>query len=189
MSEKQDADGFWTVSTQRGDIKAKNVIFATNAYTSAILPQYTDHITPVRGICSRIVTKKQPAPLLTNSYTLRWSSWSYDYLIPRTDGSIVVGGARPHYLHDLKNWWNVTDDGKLMENTKQYFDGYMQRHFRGWEDSEAYTDQVWTGSESNYPSPPSLPLLRDHKHPYNYSFLTNPISSHGILIGSPAPRR
>ena len=24
----------------------------------------------------------------------------------------------------------------------------MQRHFVGWEDSEAYTDQIWTGSES-----------------------------------------
>ncbi|KAL1875590.1 hypothetical protein Plec18167_005526, partial [Paecilomyces lecythidis] len=84
-------------------------------------------------------------PFLSNTYTLRFNSWDYDYLIPRADGSIIVGGARSDYLHNLDQWYNTTDDSKLIESAKNYFDGYMQRHFRGWEDSGAYTDRVWTG--------------------------------------------
>lgn len=72
----------------------------------------------------------------------------YDYLISRTDGSIVVGGARRDYYTKFDTWFNSYDDSRLIEPAKNYFDGYMQRHFIGWEDSEAYTDKVWTGSTS-----------------------------------------
>ncbi|GAD98150.1 FAD dependent oxidoreductase superfamily [Paecilomyces variotii No. 5] len=148
ISETPDSStNRWTVTTSsRGSITAKKVIFATNAYTSALLPQYTGKIVPVRGICSRIITpKNNPSPYLPNTYSLRWSPTIYDYLIPRPDGSIVVGGARADYLSNLSNWYNVVDDSKLIEPAKDYFDGYMQRHFRGWKDSGAYTDRVWTG--------------------------------------------
>ncbi|KAJ9269411.1 hypothetical protein DTO212C5_4474 [Paecilomyces variotii] len=141
------SSGRWTVTTSsRGSIKAKKVIFATNAYTSALLPQYKGKIVPVRGMCSRIMTPKdKPSPYLPNTYSLRWSPTIFDYLIPRPDGSIIVGGARAEYLPELSNWYNVVDDSELIEPAKNYFDGYMQRHFRGWEDSGAYTDRVWTG--------------------------------------------
>jgi glycine/D-amino acid oxidase-like deaminating enzyme len=66
-------------------------------------------------------------------------------MIPRLDGSIVVGGAKPRFWHDPKQWYGVTDDSKLIEPAKDYFDGLMQRHFNGWEESGAYTDMVWTG--------------------------------------------
>ena len=46
-----------------------------------------------------------------------------------------------------EQWYNVTDDSELIEPVKNYFDGFMQRTFRGWEDSEAVTDMVWTGSK------------------------------------------
>lgn len=141
------SSGRWTVTTSsRGSIKAKKAIFATNAYTSALLPQYKGKIVPVRGMCSRIMTPKdKPSPYLPNTYSLRWSPTIFDYLIPRPDGSIIVGGARAEYLPELSNWYNVVDDSELIEPAKNYFDGYMQRHFRGWEDSGAYTDRVWTG--------------------------------------------
>ena len=137
----------WSVKTSRGSIKASQIIHATNAYASALLPEYKDRIVPVRGICSRIVTRKAHPPLLANSYILRIAPGEYDYLIPRTDGSIVVGGARRDYFKDLSQWYDVADDSKLIEPAKHYFDGYMQRHFRGWEESGAETDKVWTGSE------------------------------------------
>lgn len=71
----------------------------------------------------------------------------YDYLIPRSDGSIVVGGARRDYYTKLNEWFNSYDDSNLIEPAKSYFDGYMQRHFVGWQDSDAYVDQIWSGSE------------------------------------------
>ncbi|KAF7197943.1 Gamma-glutamylputrescine oxidoreductase [Pseudocercospora fuligena] len=135
----------WSIETDRGSVKASKVIYATNAYTSTLLPEFKKKIIPVRGICSRIVPTKAHAPFLSNSYILRLSPMEYDYLIPRSDGSIVVGGARRDYFRDLDQWYDNIDDSKLIEPAKNYFDGYMQRHFRGWEDSGAYTDKVWTG--------------------------------------------
>lgn len=147
VSSHADSSGHWTVSTPRGDTKAKKIIYATNAYSSALLPQYAKKIVPVRGMCSRILSPKANGPFINNSYILRFNEFEYDYLIPRHDGSIIVGGARRDYYHDLGEWYGNSDDSKLVENAKGYFDGYMQRNFRGWEDSEAYTDSVWTGSK------------------------------------------
>lgn len=145
ISSTQDSQGYWVIDTQRGAVRAKHVIIATNAYTAALLPEYHDKIIPYRAICSRIVVPNSP-PLLPNTYTLRFNEWDFDYLIPRKDGSIVVGGARRAYLQRLEDWYGNVDDSELIEGAKHYFDGYMQRHFRGWESSGARTDQVWTGS-------------------------------------------
>lgn len=136
------------METSRGTVAANVVVLATNAYTSSLAPQYQGKIVPVRGTCSRIVVPAgSTAPRLTNTYTLRLNAWDYDYLIPRGDGSIVVGGARSSFIQDEKNWYNVSDDSLVLEPAVRYFDGYMQRNFVGWENSFAYTDRVWTGSK------------------------------------------
>ncbi|KAJ5113135.1 hypothetical protein N7456_001669 [Penicillium angulare] len=146
-STHSDSPYRWRVETSsRGAVAAKVVVFATNAYTSTLAPQYQGKIVPVRGTCSRIVVPPgSQAPRLTNTYTLRLNAWDYDYLIPRGDGSIVVGGARSSFIHDEKNWLDVSDDSRVLEPAARYFDGYMQRNFVGWENSHAYTDRVWTG--------------------------------------------
>ncbi|TVY30611.1 Gamma-glutamylputrescine oxidoreductase [Lachnellula hyalina] len=146
ISDTPDSEGRWTVTTSRGSIKAKKVVLASNAYTSGIAPQFANKIVPVRGICSRITTPaNKPAPTLVNTMSLRYKANQYDYLIPRTDGSIIVGGAKQQFWSDPTHWYGVTDDSKLIEPAKNYFDGLMQRHYKGWEDSGAYTDKVWTG--------------------------------------------
>lgn len=146
VSESAGDDGRWTVTTSRGPIRATWVIFASNAYTSAIAPEYKDRIVPVRGTCSHIVTPNPPASPLRSSYSLRSKSWDYDYLIPRPDGSIVVGGGKSTYLHDLSRWYDNTDDSRLIDLAAGCFDDYMQRHYHGWEHTGAHVDQSWTGS-------------------------------------------
>ncbi|KAL4985439.1 FAD dependent oxidoreductase-domain-containing protein [Aspergillus falconensis] len=145
----------YTLQTPRGVLRAKKLIFATNGYTSSLLPQYKEAIVPVRGTCSRIIvpqsTSSKPRPnqtlppKLRASYMIRHNAVNYDYLIPRSDGSIIVGGARPAFIHDLNSWYNVTDDSVVLDAAKRYFDGYMQKHFVGWEASGAETENVWTG--------------------------------------------
>ncbi|KAI6839845.1 FAD dependent oxidoreductase superfamily [Hortaea werneckii] len=161
IDRSSQGEGCWKVKTYRGSIEAKKVVFATNAYSSALLPEFANHIVPVRGICSRIISPKVDGPFINNSYILRFNDYEYDYLIPRHDGSIVVGGARRDYYNDLGEWFGNSDDSKLMENAKGYFDGYMQRHFQGWEDSEAFTDSVWTGimgySSDGFPHVGAIP--------------------------------
>ena len=147
VSDVPDDEGRWTVTTNRGSIRAKWVVFSTNAYTSSIAPEYKDKIIPVRGFCSRIVVPNPPPSPLERSYMLRFNGWHYDYLIPRPDGSIIVGGAKStFYYQDQDSWYNNTDDSRTVEAAVRYFDNYMQRHFHGWENTGAYTDRVWSGS-------------------------------------------
>jgi hypothetical protein len=80
---------------------------------------------------------------------LRHNDWEYDYLISREDGSIVVGGAKRDFYRDLNTWFDNSDDSTLIESAKGYFDGYMQRTFKGWDDSLASVDKIWTGSNLN----------------------------------------
>ncbi|KFA53812.1 hypothetical protein S40293_01717 [Stachybotrys chartarum IBT 40293] len=145
VSDTPSLDGHWTVHTDRGAIRARKVIVATNAYTAAILPEYRDKIIPYKGVSCRIAAPPGKAPLLNNTYALRFDDWDFDYLIPRPDGSIVVGGARQRYYHDLENWYNNADDSTLIDDASGYFDGYMQRHFAGWANSDARVTHLWTG--------------------------------------------
>jgi glycine/D-amino acid oxidase-like deaminating enzyme len=149
VSEAPDATGRWTLVTNRGTIKARKVVFATNAYTESLLPEYKGKIIPYRAICSRIKTPGKH-PLLNNTYALRFSDWNFDYLIPRMDGSIIVGGARDAYIRSTGAWYGNVDDTEVIDGARSYFDGYMQRHFYGWENSGAYVDDIWTGSMSPY---------------------------------------
>ena len=76
---------------------------------------------------------------------MRHSSKGADYQITRPDGSIIVGGGRPFYLSQADKWYNVHDDSQLIEPAVPYFDGLMQRTYRGWEHSGAKVDRIWTG--------------------------------------------
>ena len=144
-----DEDGGYTINTDRGKVKTPIIVFATNGYTAGLLPQYRNVITPTKATASHITVPphgKQPA-YLSNTYNIRYAPDRVDYLNPRPDGSIVVGGGQWTYKKERDLWYDVYDDSTLIEPAKHYFDGLMQRHFRGWEDSGAETESVWTGSE------------------------------------------
>lgn len=139
-------DGGFTVRTPRGEVHANKVVHANNAYVSGLLPEYSDNIIPCKGICCRItVPEGKSTPVLTNSYIERNTDGTLSYLIPRSDGSIVVGGAAKVFQDSRDQWYRNVDDSLLIEAAKDYYDGYMQRTFRGWEDSGAKVDQIWTG--------------------------------------------
>ncbi|KAF4313992.1 putative FAD dependent oxidoreductase superfamily protein [Botryosphaeria dothidea] len=146
VSEARDEGNRWAVSTPRGRLRAKQVVYCTNAYTAGVAPQYRDKIIPVKGICSRIaVPEGAPKPHLPNTYSLRYAPGIYDYQITRPDGSIIIGGAKQWFWHDKSHWYGVTDDASLIEPAKQHFPGFMQRNYRGWEQSGAEVDKIWTG--------------------------------------------
>ena len=43
-------DGKWNVQTSRGSVAADKVIYATNAYSQALIPELEGLITPMRGM-------------------------------------------------------------------------------------------------------------------------------------------
>lgn len=147
VTKTPDADGYLTITTSRGPVRARRVVYATNGYTSSVVPEFAGRIIPVRGTCSHIKPVNKVAPFRANSYMIRWSETYYEYLVPRLDGSIIVGGGRSEFYHDLPSWYDNVEDDSLIESATKYFDNYMQRVFHGWEKSGAYTAQLWTGSE------------------------------------------
>ncbi|KAG0652384.1 Gamma-glutamylputrescine oxidoreductase [Hyphodiscus hymeniophilus] len=152
-----DEDGFWHFNTPRGTIKARKVVYTTNGFTSALLPEYAGVIFPVRAICSHIkIPKDEEAPKLLGSYCINYNQ-SWDYLIQREDQSIIAGGGGITFRDDYSQWRNNVNDNALIEPARHYFDNYMQRNFKDWEDSGAYVDKIWTGITGC--TPDSLPHI------------------------------
>lgn len=136
------------MTTPDGLIKARKIIYATNGYTSHLLPEYARCIVPIRGIACHISSPKgTDTPHLVNTYGIRFDARNNDYLIPRPDGSIIVGGARQRFWHNKERWYGTIRDDELIEEAVSYFDDYMQRHFRCWENSGAKAESIWTGSK------------------------------------------
>lgn len=84
----------WVLHTPRGQVVAKQVLLATNGYTSHLLPKMTGLINPVRAQIGALVPPEGATPL---EHTYIWSSaaGADDYLIQR-DGSgiMILGGER-----------------------------------------------------------------------------------------------
>lgn len=146
----QGKDRLHRMLTPEREVTARQVIFASNAYTSVVLPEYTDVIVPCEGLVCHITTPDghQLPQLPAGSYAIReeGEEWSgYNYIIQKTDNTIVLGGAHHLYKSDLPSWYNNADDGSIIDSARDYMASYMQRSFIGWEDSHAIIDQVWTG--------------------------------------------
>ncbi|CAG7946144.1 unnamed protein product [Penicillium olsonii] len=146
VAETPTADGLWPVTTDRGVIHARKIIFATNAYTSALAPQYAKAIVPCKGVCTQIFAAPgAPHQNLPGTYAIRLGTGAYIYQITRKDGSLIVGGASHTFKNDLEEWHNNPDDSKLIDVAVNFLKGYMQRTFLGWEDSGAEAKHIWSG--------------------------------------------
>lgn len=92
----QDDDGgeFATVVTDRGNLRARHVVHATNAWMSHLVPELRPFVSPVRAN----VQRQLPIPVTirvdrANSYWLRYAEHDYDYMMQRPDGAFIVGRA------------------------------------------------------------------------------------------------
>lgn len=152
----------WTIRTSRGEITARAVIVATNAYTSSLLPEFKPLIVPVRGTACSITPAPSHSPgalpgPIKYSYGIRFGTGEVDYMIPRQgrgrvpgkgDRSIILGGAKGCFLHDIDQWYNNKHDDEEMPGARRYFEEYMGKHFVGWNGNEkGNVDHVWSGGE------------------------------------------
>ncbi|KGO57768.1 FAD dependent oxidoreductase [Penicillium expansum] len=146
IGETPNANGFWPVTTSRGTINARKIILATNAFTSALAPQYSKAIIPCKGICTQIAAAPgAPHQELSGTYCTRSGPGAAVYQISRNDGTLIIGGAENLFKDNREEWYDNPDDGKLIQVAVDYLDGHMQRNFLGWEDSKAEIKQVWAG--------------------------------------------
>jgi glycine/D-amino acid oxidase-like deaminating enzyme len=87
---KQRSEGHkYVVHTNRGDIECEHVVYASNAFTSGLLPELKEIIVPTRG--QMIVT----SPLKNFELPMNvWINRGYEYLNQRPDGRLCAGGMR-----------------------------------------------------------------------------------------------
>ncbi|KAF2633173.1 FAD dependent oxidoreductase [Macroventuria anomochaeta] len=141
------SSGAELLATHRGTITAAKVVLATNAYTAGLLPVFKGNIVPVRGMASHHRAGGAVHPHLTNTYNINFGpDKGVDYLNPRPDGGIVVGGGAWMFRQDERSWKNNFDDAHLFPpDVMGYWREYMQDRFLGWENSNSKNDSAWTG--------------------------------------------
>ena len=113
---QQLEDGSWVMHTSRGMLAAKQVLLATNAYTSHLLPEFSDLIVPVKGEMSALIPPPALCPGSGGALVGRNSYGFYgrgggnfnqdDYLVQRPfstahgadsrGGELMFGGGREY---------------------------------------------------------------------------------------------
>ncbi|THU84146.1 DAO-domain-containing protein [Dendrothele bispora CBS 962.96] len=100
--------GRWVIETDRGSVTIANtVVFATNAYTAGLLPEFEGIILPTPHLCDKVI----PPPSFSGSHSLQNT---YGVLLPHnalfsinprssTDGIVLFGGSNPG-IGDFLKW-------------------------------------------------------------------------------------
>ncbi|WRT63779.1 uncharacterized protein IL334_000704 [Kwoniella shivajii] len=113
----QSEDGVsWDVQTPRGKVRAKKVVYATNAYSDALLEEMDGLIVPHRA--QAIKLSSAPAgpekfPRIEGSYSLRYLPQHFYSICCRPDNSISLGTSRKWHgmsPETAKSIVNTVDD-------------------------------------------------------------------------------
>jgi len=157
-----------TLHTPRGTLTTTSLIHATNAYTPSLLPSFTSTIVPYKGMNSHHTPSHRISPHLSHTYNISFAPTKStpttpshptgtDYLNPRPDSTIVVGGGSWLYTHsstphNKSLWYNTVDDsltsGHFPPHIYSHWTSYMSTTFLGWENSAAQPDSIWTGIQA-----------------------------------------
>ncbi|OQE20034.1 hypothetical protein PENSTE_c014G01731 [Penicillium steckii] len=142
-----------TVCTNRGKIRAKNVIHAGNAWMSHLVPELRPFVSPVRvnvvhfgastndqADQSTCVSDRSPFQLSSKySLWLRYGEKDYDYLIQRNDGGLVVGRA-------CTGRKATSDDSTTDIAPMQHLRGFAEEALGSVSaGSSSYIDHQWSG--------------------------------------------
>ena len=122
------------VQTERGNIEAGSIVYATNAWARELLPFLNETIVPVRN--QVIIT--EPAPRLWN-FGLS-TNYGYEYFMQRPDNRIVLGGMRwKTPSMEVDN----ADDASMAPEVSAALRAFLPEHFadlRG-----VQVEQEWIG--------------------------------------------
>jgi len=144
--------GEWLVHTDRGAVATSHIIIAANGYSSYLLPQFSDLITPVSATMSAL----KPPPSFSN--TLLPNSFGFmgvgnqdrvqsDYLVQApisTGGHMMYGGGRQTQTNFGVG---VTDDSYVDGATEQYLASNLPKllNLSTPEKEGLQSAAIWTG--------------------------------------------
>ncbi|KIY52296.1 FAD dependent oxidoreductase [Fistulina hepatica ATCC 64428] len=170
----------YVLKTDRSDLRASKVVFATNAFTATLLPQFLGRIAPFRGQCSAVIPTKPfaGANMLTHTYSHRYGINNFDYMIQRpTDGIIIIGGGR--WKVPIELLIGQTDDTEKIPALTEHLKGAMKEYMTDW-GGEAVGEGLlvdWTGIMAY--TPEAVPYVGEI-HGMPGAFITAGHSGHGM---------
>ncbi|PBK78208.1 FAD/NAD(P)-binding domain-containing protein [Armillaria solidipes] len=149
--------GKWVVATERGSIATPAVVHATNAYASALLPEFKNAIKPTPHMCNKVIPPRSwsGTKALENSYGVLCPGGTFYSINPRanSDGIILFGGSNPGQ-HALLKYLEKhpderTNDGLTnFEPVTKAVDDFIQNEFSDWGSASAPgegCDYAWSG--------------------------------------------
>ncbi|KAF2152994.1 DAO-domain-containing protein [Myriangium duriaei CBS 260.36] len=144
VTKLERGDGEWTVVTERGKVRAKHVVLATNGYTSHLLPAWADLIVPCRGQMSALAPNRELADRkrLTTSYGFDGGVQD-GYLIQRDNengGQLMFGGGG-QYGNRIGN----ADDSVVDPKLSEYLTSQLPVIFATKDKAPLQPQQIWTG--------------------------------------------
>lgn len=149
----EQMEGHWRVQTNRGCIKARKLILATNAYTGFLYPKFQKVIVPLRGqVTAHRPGRNMPREGLQTTYSFVYAG-GFDYMIPRPkgtrfEGDIVIGGGLTKGTNNGVDEFGTTDDSGMSIEISKYLTEATSRFFGsawGEDDKEGRVRKEWTG--------------------------------------------
>lgn len=153
LKVSRGGDGIWDVETNKGVMRAKRVVVATNGYTAFLCPLFQGSIVPLRGqITAHRPGSNMPAAGLPTTYSFIYAN-GYEYMIPRPlgskfEGDIVIGGGLVKAKDEGLEEFGTTDDSVMNEEISKYLTETTPRYFgRNWgqDHEEGRIRREWTG--------------------------------------------
>jgi glycine/D-amino acid oxidase-like deaminating enzyme len=145
--QQTEGSNKWIVHTPRGQVLANDVLLATNAYTSHLLPKLSNLVVPVRG---QVAALEPPDGGVALEHSHVWLSQKSDnYLVQRNDEleMIVVGGERTNVAGGGEGVWRDDKiDEELAERLRRSLRPALK--LRPWgekEEEELKARYEWTG--------------------------------------------
>ncbi|KAK0459782.1 DAO-domain-containing protein [Desarmillaria tabescens] len=147
----------WVVATERGSIVTPTVVHATNAYASALLPEFENIIKPTPHMCNKVIPPRSwsGTKALQNTYGVLCPGDALYSINPRptSDGIILFGGSNPgqhallKYIEEHPD--ERTNDGLTnFEPITKAVDDFIQSEFSDWGPASAPgegLDYAWSG--------------------------------------------
>ncbi|KAJ7185227.1 DAO-domain-containing protein [Mycena filopes] len=126
VSASSDDSGLWTVNTARGAITTPTVVYATNAYTSSVLPDFARYIRPAAHMCDKVIPPRAFAGTKA------------------ADGVVLFGGRNPNH---------PKLEAYLNEDHTRLFDDSLSNFKPITEAVEALTSTAFEGWREGLPAP------------------------------------
>ncbi|KXS95921.1 hypothetical protein AC578_5198 [Pseudocercospora eumusae] len=150
----RDADGWITVTTDRGEIRAKAVVHTTNRWASHLLPEFEKLILGDRATLAAI---KAPEGFIKHTGAQHWDASvnNYHLQLPPPYNAIILGGGRQFLCHRPEDSFPNDEEDKQISGIADFFQTWPASDVVGWEGpdpaelcKDVNEGGCWTGIET-----------------------------------------